>query len=153
MSAGFFCLQIFFEVLMIKKILKGYGTLFSGIIKILLLFLLCLAAGTVFVVPLWHFASVSPKIYTAVVLSLSSAILLFLLIKHFKSRGFTAFLISAGKLLCPLLFLVVSAILILDGKVLAVIPLFILCVILYGLIAFTSKHSPRSTKKNDFQED
>ncbi|HIW35605.1 MAG TPA: hypothetical protein IAA30_01340 [Candidatus Treponema faecavium] len=64
---------------MLKKIIAGYGQTLLFLLKICLLFLLCVAAGAAVVFPLWKFATIHPALYSAAVCAAAAAALVLFL--------------------------------------------------------------------------
>lgn len=125
---------------MIKKIVQGYGQLFSSILKILFLLLLCVAFASVIVFPLWKFATVSPEIYTYTILAVIAFFLIFLLIKKIKSQNAKKNLVSIAK------FLVIAGgifsifVLVIYGMKILALPVLVLMIFLYGILSFKIKN-------------
>lgn len=121
---------------MLAKIARGYGKLFGTVGRILALLVLCGIIGCAVVFPLWKFATSAPSAYTATVLTLLLASLLYVIIKKCcsvgKKRALKAlllFCIIAAGLTAAVVF-VLNA-----NRLFAVISLCI-CIILYGICSF-----------------
>ena len=61
------------------KIIKGYGSIFFGLLTFLLIALVCMAAGFAVTFPLWITATANKGVYTVLSVSVFSAGILYLL--------------------------------------------------------------------------
>lgn len=124
---------------MIQKLVKGYGQLFSSILKVLFLLGLCAACGAVVVFPLWKFATAAPKAYTAVALAAIVLAAVIAAAKKAKSAGAKKSLLFAAKFLVVAggAFLVFA--LVVFGQKLLALPAIVLIIFLYGILSFKAK--------------
>lgn len=147
-----FFLSLHYYKYMIRKIIKGYGTIFSSIGKISLLLILCAVLGGAFVFPLWKFATAAPEIYTAAALSIIFFLVLFLLIKRIKKNGIKNFLIHFSKILVTLAGISGCICFVIYGKrIFALISVF-MAVLLYGIISFGIASSKKTELANEEQK-
>lgn len=127
---------------MLKNIAKDYAKLFSSILKLFFLILLCVLTSAIVVFPLWKLASVSPDIYTIITLSVIALLALFFAVKKIKTAGVKKtllflfnFIIIAGGLIS-----IFTAVI--YGKKILALPVFILMIFLYGISTSLKKHQP-----------
>ena len=121
---------------MIQKIILGYKNLFFGAGKLLLLLLVCTAAGALVVLPLWKFATASPKAYSVFVLAISAAAVVFLTVRRIRRAGIASFAKSLLKFAIVAGGLFVCIILVFSGKRFLALPMLLAMIFLYGLVAF-----------------
>ncbi|MBP5695700.1 MAG: hypothetical protein J6X11_03515 [Treponema sp.] len=124
---------------MIKNIAKGYRSLISSTVKIILLIAVCAGLGFSIVYPLWKWATVSPSSYTIVCLCLLAAAAVFLAVRSFLRLGAKKWLVRFAKLLtvfAGLGFIIFSVI---RGNRIAALAALPVIFILYGLLAIGFK--------------
>ena len=137
---------------MIQKIVHGYGKLLLSFLKILALIGLCAIFAFVLVLPLWKFATIAPRVYSATIIILFAVgIVLFIIksLRNFLVAGFPTpqerkkrirrLLNILGRILVILLGLVAMVICILQELALAMWLILLLTIILYGVLAFGKK--------------
>jgi len=124
---------------MIKNIAKGYRSLITSTVKILLLIAVCAGLGFAIVYPLWKWATVSPKSYTIACLCLLAAAAVFIAIKSFLRLGAKKWFVRIAKLItifAGLGFIIFSVI---RGNRIAAIAAIPAVFIIYGLLAIGFK--------------
>lgn len=131
---------------MIKKIVEGYGNLFSSVVKIFLLLFVCGIIGGIIVLPLWKFATSAPEIYTIFIFAILALSFIILCAKKIKNDGIKNFLIILSKIIVILGGLSICIILVLNGKRFLSIPTFIFMIGIYGIISFGLKKSNKQQK-------
>ena len=132
---------------MIEKILSGYATILKTLVRVILLALVCFAAGFFVVWPLWKLADTHPNIYTIVFISVFSLILLWIfgtrMHLSFKKNP-RAFLFSVLRKLTLLCGTIIIIMLILAWNRFAAIIALCITLALYGFLAFVI--SPEKSK-------
>lgn len=131
---------------MLKKIISGYAQILSSVSKVLILLALCIGLGAAFVYPLWYFATTFPHTYSFLLLAIAGGVFLFWIFKRIKKLGLKAFFFFLAKFLLVVLTAFIFVFLVFDGKRFFTIPLVIVSLLLYGLLALYSKNS---VQKND----
>lgn len=124
---------------MIKNIAKGYRSLITSTVKILLLIAVCAGLGLSLVYPLWKWASSSPESYTFACLCLLAAAAVFIAIRSFMHLGAKKWFVRLAKLatvLAGLAFIIFSVI---RGNRLLAFASIPLVFIVYGLLAIGFK--------------
>jgi len=89
---------------MIKRILSGYATVFSGAARFLLLVALCFAIGFAVVYPLWRLAVSDGRLYSIIflaILALAAAALAWHPMRRLAQRGPRACILAALRLAIP----------------------------------------------------
>ncbi len=124
---------------MIKKIAKGYSELFSSILKILFLLILCIAFGAAIVFPLWSFASSAPEIYTFTALGAAALFLAIFAAKKIKSDGARRALIALSKFAVLAGGAAAIFVLVIFGFKILSLPVLVLMIFLYGMLSLASK--------------
>lgn len=119
---------------MLKNIAKGYGQLFSSILEILFLQVLCIACAAVVVLPLWKFATASPKFYTICALAVILALAVFVIIRKIKSSGAKKCLVFLAKFLVIFGGLFSIFVLVIYGMKILALPFLVLMIFLYGIL-------------------
>lgn len=142
---GKFDLDFQRSVVLIKKIARGYGNLFSSFLKVVLLAVICLGLGFLLVYPLWLFASSLPSAYTAFVMALICLALLFFVIMSIRKKGPVRFLIRLAKLAIIAGGLFFCVHFVFSGNRLAALFVLLAVFVLYGLLAFGVR---KNEKKN-----
>ena len=121
------------------KMMSGYRALFFKICTFVLIFGICILFSFIIVYPLWLLATQHTQAYTSISLSLFSILLLFFIVKksirkykHNPRRFFHSLI----KKLILLSGLAAFFILIFSYRRILAFSALILCLILYGFIAF-----------------
>lgn len=133
---------------MIEKIVRGYGKIFLSAIKIIALVALCFALGSAFVYPLWKFATELPSTYTLTMILILCATVIFYSIKKTISMGFKPMALFFAKFVILASGIFACIFLILSGKRFFSIPIILVMIILYGILAFA-----RDNKKTTEHEE
>lgn len=133
------------SLVLIKKIAKGYGTLFSSFFKVVFLALLCLGLGFLIVYPLWLFASSAPSAYTVCMLAVIAVALVFLVIMSIKKNGPFRLLVRLAKLAVIFGGIALCVHFVFSGNRVAALIVIIAVFVLYGLLAFGVR---KNEKKN-----
>ena len=133
------------SIVLIKKIAKGYGNLFSSFFKILFLAVLCLGLGFLIVYPLWLFASSSPSAYTVCMMVVIALALVYLLFMSARKLGFARFMIRIAKLVLVFGGIGLCVYFVFASNRMAALLVLIAVFVLYGLLAFGVK---KNEKKN-----
>lgn len=142
---------------MIQKIINGYGKLLLSLVKILVLVGLCAIFAFVLVLPLWKFATITPDLYSIVIILLFVAGLAFFSgrsLKNFLNTGFPTpeerrrrikqLLNRSGRILVILMGLFGIITCILNESVAVLWIVLLLTIILYGVLAFGTKKEKKT---------
>lgn len=124
---------------MLKNIATNYKNMFSSTGKIILLFLICVGLGAIIVFPLWKFATVTPNVYSTVVMIIMAITAIFLCFKRIKQVGIKKFLKTIAKIFIIALGLYLCFAFVLNGQRLFAIPTLIVMIILYGICSINSE--------------
>lgn len=118
----------------LHRLLEKYSQLLTVLFMLGAMLLFCAGISFIIVLPLWKWATVSPKTYTIVVIALALCCVLFLLVKFFMKKGVFGTICFLLKLILVLFSLCASVFFILRQTPLYIVPILILCFLLYGLI-------------------
>lgn len=133
------------RIILIKNIAKGYRTLFSSLLKVILLAVLCLGLGFLVVYPLWLFASSAPSAYTICMMVIIAVALLFLLVMSARKLGFVRFLTRIAKLVIVFGGIALCVHFVFNSNRIAALLVILAVFVLYGFLAFGVK---KNEKKN-----
>ncbi len=70
---------------LVKRILKGYRSIFSKIASFFALLALCVVVGFIVAWPAWELAKLSPRVFTALFLAVAVVVLVFFLYKYVRA--------------------------------------------------------------------
>lgn len=137
---------------MLKRILTGYGQIFSSMLKALLLLAVCVAAGAAFVYPLWYFATKLPRSYTLCVSLVFIAAFILWAVSKARGAGMRRTLLFLAKFLIIAGTAALFVVLVLSGKRILALPLVIAALAVYGLVSFAAKSEPRGENPAEDEE-
>lgn len=112
---------------------KSFSNHFISILKILLLFVVCILTSIVLVWPFWKFSTVLPSVYTIAVLTVIFALVLFLIIRkiiHSNKFSVIKFFVNLAFIAAGLFFTVYFVLF--DKKLLALL-IFIMTIVILAV--------------------
>lgn len=123
----------------LRKIIKGYGSIFFGFLTFLAIAGMCVLAGFAVAFPLWKLASVNVGLYTIISISLFSCALIYLMVKKIikaYKKSPRRLIISFLRKLTIIGGLLISFRLVLTFHKMSALIVLILVFFIYGFLAF-----------------
>ena len=132
---------------MIQSVAKSCRKFFSALTKVLVLLVVCIGLGLCFVLPMWKWASDSPKTYSVAILTIAGLALLYFLFFLWKKSGSLRFFSRLAKVLITAAGLSACIVLVIRGDRIWALASLAVAVILYVLASTLSSKLKSGVKK------